>query len=320
MTEKNRFRNPHFDKRKPSIKQIIHSLKMEKKLAIAPHNFQFPNPRQLNESETEPSACWLGHSSFYLKCRGFHLITDPVWSQRCSPIPCLGPKRRQPVPYALNHFSKVHFVLISHNHYDHLDKKTVLKLHTLHPQIHWIVPIGVAKWFKKHQILNVSELAWHEEFHCTQDGESITITAVPTQHFSGRGLHDRNKSHWNGYVMTFKNLDHSKKAYFVGDTGYNPHDFKAIGEKYGPMDLSLIPIGAYRPRFFMREVHVNPEEAVMIHQEVKSKLSIGMHWKTFKLTSEKMHQPPYDLYQSLEKHGVSTRHFRVLEIGQTIQW
>lgn len=319
MNRKTRFHNPHFDKKPFSLKQIIHAFKTKKTQATVPQNFSFPNPFHPLETRT-PTACWLNHSSFHVNYKDIHLITDPIWSNRCSPSPFLGPKRKHAMSHALQDFSNVHFVLISHNHYDHLDKRTVLKLHKLAPHIQWIVPIGVAKWFHKHEIHNVSELAWHEEHHFTQEKTSVVITAVPAQHFSGRGIHDRNKTHWNGYVLTFKNDQEFRKVYFVGDTGYNSYDFKEIGRKYGPMDLSLIPIGAYHPRFFMREIHVNPEEAVLIHQEVQSKLSIGMHWKTFKLTSEKMHQPPYDLYLSLKKKGLSPRDFRVLEIGQTIQW
>lgn len=317
--KKSRFNNPHFEKKPFSLKQIIHSLKLEKKIALAPQDFVFPNLSEVHELD-RPSVSWLNHSSFHIDYHGMHLLTDPIWSKRCSPIPFLGPKRRHPIPHSLQDFSKIDFVLISHNHYDHLDKKTVLKLHSLHPRIQWIVPVGLAKWFQKHHIHHVSELGWYEELHFTQNKTSLTITAVPSQHFSGRGLLDRNKTHWNGYIVSFKDPRQPKKFYFVGDTGYNPHDFREIGKKFGPMDLSLIPIGAYHPRFFMREIHVNPEEAVFIHREVGSKLSIGMHWNTFKLTREKLQQPPYDLYLALEKHGLSTQDFRVLEIGQRIHW
>lgn len=319
MNKKTRFINPNFKKKPLSLKQIIESMKAEKRLPSPPNGFSFPNSFQKLDPES-PTACWLSHSSFHLNFKNVHLITDPIWSKRCSPVPFLGPKRQHPMTETLREFSKVHIVLISHNHYDHLDKKTVLQLHELAPHIQWIVPTGVAKWFHKHNIRNVSELAWHEGYRFTAGDSSILITAVPAQHFSGRGIHDRNKTHWNGYVVSFKNEKQSKTAYFVGDTGYNSKDFKEIGKHYGPMDLSLIPIGAYHPRFFMREIHVNPEEAIFIHQEVQSKLSIGMHWKTFKLTSEKMDQPPYDLFLCLKKYNISPNDFRVLDIGQTIHW
>ena len=216
-TKNNRFYNPHFEQKPFSLKEIASSLKKDKKIMVAPEDFAFPNVLQPQKPH-EPSASWLNHSSFHLEYEGIHFLTDPIWSNRCSPVPFAGPKRRHPVPLPLHDFSKVDFVLISHNHYDHLDKKTVLILHALHPHIHWIVPIGVAKWFHKQRITQVSELAWHEELHFTQNGTSLSIRAVPSQHFSGRGLRDRNKSHWNGYVVTFLDAPQPKKFYFVGNS------------------------------------------------------------------------------------------------------
>ncbi|MEM8727157.1 MAG: MBL fold metallo-hydrolase [Chlamydiota bacterium] len=319
MTKKTRFTNPHFEKRPLSFKQIVQSMIAERKCPSAVDHFSFPNRLQRLDPEA-PTVCWLNHSSFHLNFKEIHLITDPIWSNRCSPIPFIGPKRRHPMSEELQKFSKIHTVLISHNHYDHLDKKTVLRLHRLAPQIRWIVPTGVAEWFRKRNISNVSELARYETYRLTVGNSSLVITAVPAQHFSGRGIRDRNKTHWNGYVVSFSYEKQSKTAYFVGDTGYNRYDFKEIGKQYGPMDLSLIPIGAYHPRFLMREIHVNPEEAVFIHREVRSKFSIGMHWKTFKLTGEKMDRPPYDLYLYLKKYNISADDFRLLDIGQTVQW
>ena len=315
-TKKNRFYNPHFKPKSISAIEVVRSIKAEKNTPPPPKGFVYPNPKEPRKP-SQPTACWLNHSSFHVDYQGVHILTDPIFSKRCSPVSLIGPKRKHPIPYALKSFSTVNLVLISHNHYDHLDKKTVLELHQLHPHIQWIVPVGVARWFHKQRIHNVSELGWHSSISLQIRQTAIVVTAVPTQHFSGRGLFDRDKTLWNGYQVT---LNEQKKLYFVGDTGYNTHDFKNIGELYGPMDLSLIPIGAYYPRFFMRKIHVNPEEAVLIHQDVRSKLSIGMHWKTFKLTTEHVDQPPYDLYQALKKRRISPTQFRVLEIGQKIHW
>jgi len=314
-----RYYNPNYTKQKLSLKQVFHSIRQERRHLKPPDDFLYPNPKQPIHQEL-PSVTWLNHSSFHVACNQIHCLTDPIWSKRCSPLPFLGPKRKHALPKSIHDFNSIHFVLISHNHYDHLDRFTVCQLHCYYPQIHWIVPRGVAFWFHKLGIKNVHELSWGEQVRLKFFNIPLQVTATPAQHFSGRGLTDRNRSLWNSYVVSYDIDQRKKQLYFVGDTGYNPDDFKMIGQTYGPMDLSLIPIGAYYPRFFMKEIHVNPEEAVWIHQEVQSKLSIGMHWKTFKLTTERMDQPPYDLFQALKKYAISPNDFRVLEIGQKINW
>ena len=213
----------------------------------------------------------------------------------------------------LDGFSHIDYVIISHNHYDHLDRATIKKLHAHYPDICWVVPRGVKKWF--HRVLgtkNVLELDWWQSV----ENRDVRFTAVPAQHFSGRGLFDRNRALWMGCVVEVG----KKKFYFAGDTGYNETHFKEIGEKMGPMDLSLLPIGAYAPRKFMQGVHVNPEDSVKIHQEVKSKLSLGGHWWTFRLAVETLDRPPYDLFQALEKEGIDPLEFRVVEPGDNINW
>jgi N-acyl-phosphatidylethanolamine-hydrolysing phospholipase D len=266
---------------------------------------------------------WINHSTFLIKVENVHILTDPIWSQRCSPVSFFGPKRRHPPALALKTLPKIDYVLISHNHYDHLDKKTVLELFALYPDITWLVPLGVQSWFTKLGISKVFEHTWWESRELSNPASSlkISITAVPAQHFSGRNTKDINSTLWVGWVVEFKkDNSHSKRFYFVGDTGYNPYDFKKIGEHWQEMDLSLIPIGSYVPRKFMSPVHIEPFDAVRIHQEVKSKLSIGMHWKTFRLSDEPLNQPPYDLYLALQKEGIDPSHFLALEPGHEINW
>ena len=168
------------------------------------------------------------------------------------------------------------------------------------------------------------ELSWWESRSVTQleyPDIGLKVTAVPTQHFSGRGLFNKNKTLWVGYVIEFTtNNSELKRLYFVGDTGYNDKDFKEIGKTFKKMDLSLIPIGAYIPKKFMSPVHIGPSKAVQIHQETRSQLSLGMHWKTFHLSEEGKDQPPYDLYCELKRKKIPLKQFRTLNIGQTINW
>ncbi len=264
----------------------------------------------------KPSLTWINHDSFLIKYAGLHILTDPIWNKRCSPFPFMGPKRTHPPAMGLEELPRIDFVLISHNHYDHLEKSTVKKLFQANPEIQWIVPQGLKGWFYKQGISKVIELSWWEQCH-PPSSIPIKVTAVPAQHFSGRRLGDKNKSLWVGFIVEF---DKSKTLYFAGDTGYNPIHFKEIGNRWKNIDLSLIPIGCYIPRKFMSAIHIDPEQAVALHKEVGSKLSIGMHWKTFQLGDEKPHQPPYDLHLALQKSALDPATFRALEPGYAINW
>lgn len=280
-----------------------------------PQDFSYPNPCEV-VNVNQPQVTWVNHSTFWVQAYGKSILTDPIWNKRCSPLPFLGPKRKLTARPACESIQHLDYVIISHNHYDHLDKPTILQLVHEHPACVWIVPKGIKKWFIRVFSIpskQVIELDWWENFYA----EGLIFTATPAQHFSGRGLFDHDHTLWMGCVIEFQNR---KRLYFAGDTGYNDHDFKTIGQKFGGMDLSLLPIGAYAPRKFMQPVHVNPQEAVLIHQEVGSKLSVGGHWGTFRLSNEGLERPPYDLYCALKKADVGTNTFRILNPGQTINW
>ncbi len=264
----------------------------------------------------KPFVRWLNHDTFLVSYQGIHLLTDPIWSHRCSPLRFLGPSRLHPPGLELEALPPIDIVVISHNHYDHLDHKTVMRLFSLFPEIVWIVPQGMKKWFLKRGIKHVFELAWWEQSLLSRK-LAIKITAVPAQHWSGRTLWDTNRSLWAGWVVEF---GPHKTLYFAGDTGYNPFQFKEIGKRWRKIDLSLIPIGCYYPRKFMSSVHVNPEEAVKIHQDVKSALTIGMHWKTFRLGDELPHEPAVDLLVALKQAGLDPESFKILEPGSAINW
>ena len=312
-----RYSNPHIKniRRKPKD-FFLWSLGYfrDQPFELVPEGFSYPIPGQ-NFEEDKPWAMWIGHSTYMVRVGGRTLLTDPIWSNRCSPVPLFGPKRKQPPALQLEELPVIDYVLISHDHYDHLDRPTVEKLFERFPNILWIVPQGVKKWFEKLGIKNVVELGWWEEV----DIDSLfKVTAVPTQHFSGRHSPHLNGTLWCGYMV--ENLGVKKTLYFVGDTGYNPYDFKEIGKRFEQVDLSLIPIGSYSPRKFMGPVHIEPKDAVNIHQDVNSKLSLGMHWKTFRLSEEPMEQPPFDLYKAMKAKNLELGSFLPIHPGHKINW
>ena len=250
QSRRGRYINPHVDdiRRKPRdfflwLCGYFRDLPFE----LVPEGFSYPIPDKPFESK-KPWAMWVGHSTYLISVGDKHILTDPIWSKRCSPVPFFGPKRKHAPVIPLSHLPKIDYVLISHDHYDHLDKSTIDKLHQLYPDILWIVPQGVKKWFNNFEIKNCTELNWWEEINIDSH---FRITAVPSQHFSGRKSPDLNKTLWAGFVV--EDLLLSKTLYFVGDTGYNHVDFKKIGEKFQNIDLSLIPIGSYSPP----QVHVS---------------------------------------------------------------
>ncbi|MFQ5458778.1 MAG: MBL fold metallo-hydrolase, partial [Myxococcota bacterium] len=261
-----------------------------------------------------PTVTWVNHSTFLVSADGVNVLTDPIWSDRCSPLQWLGPKRRHPPGVAFADLPRIDHVVISHSHYDHLDLDTVKALGN-GPT--WWVPLRLAAWFEAQGITNVVELDWWASRDIARNGKSpLRFTSVPVQHFSGRTPFDRNTTLWTGWVVRIG----ERQFYFAGDTGYNAHDFTGARKRLGPMDLALIPIGAYNPRWFMRDMHVNPAEAAQIHLDLGSRLSIGMHWKTFRLTDEPSREPPYALFLALEEQGIPPGRFRVLDPGQRIAW
>lgn len=313
-----RFFNPHIEEIRRNFKDVIlwqmGFYADRTKTPHAPEGYTYPIiPPTYNAGA--PTAIWINHSTYLISVNGLNFLTDPIWSDRCSPISFFGPKRRHPPAIALNKLPKIDYVLISHDHYDHLDKASVMKLFELFPQIIWLVPLGVKNWFHRQGISNVFELSWWQEMNLN---ERIKVTAVPAQHFSGRRASKMNDTLWAGWVVSLP-VD-QKCFYFVGDTGYNPYDFKQIGAHFKKIDLSLIPIGSYVPRRFMSPVHIEPRDAVRIHKEVHSLLSLGMHWKTFRLSDEPMHQPPFDLLLAMQEEGMDPKTFLPVDPGVAINW
>lgn len=253
---------------------------------------------------------WLGHASFLIQYRGIAILTDPILSPRASPLPFAGYPRLVAMPVGIPDLPAIDYVVISHNHYDHLDINTIKALgHS--PQ--YLVPAKLGKWFTDLGIPpdRVHELDWWEN---RNDG-NITATATPSQHWSGRGVFDRFDTLWASWHVQIAD----KSFWFAGDTGYNPHQFIEIGERFGGVDLALIPIGAYHPRSFLKEQHVDPEQAIQIHKDVRAKQSIGMHWGTFQLSAEAIDEPAQLIDQARREGKISKGEFTTMAIGETRQ-
>lgn len=268
------------------------------------------DPAFLAGNRTQPTLTWVGHSTFLVQLGGLNVLTDPHFTQRASPLAFAGPARLAPPGLALRDLPPLDLVLISHDHYDHLDEGSVAWLAQHHPRAVFVVPLGLRRWLQRLRAANIVELDWWQ----AHAGHGFTVSAVPAQHFSGRGPTDRNRTLWCGFVVEIA----GKRLFFAGDTGYSK-DFADIGARFAPIDLALIPIGAYQPRSFMRPVHVDPEEAVRIHQDIGSRKSIAMHWGTFRLTTEPLDEPPQRLLAALRAAGIAPERFAVMKLGETVR-
>lgn len=269
------------------------------------HNF-------LRENRSVSTLTWLGHSCFLFQYEGLNILTDPMLGDRASPVSFLGPKRVVPPAMTVKELPDIDWIILSHDHYDHLDRGTILQIREKQKENppKYFVPLGVKKWFEQEGIHNVVELDWWES---VREGSWI-LQAVPAQHFSGRKPFIQNDTLWAGWILKHPAFSY----YFVGDTGYTP-DFKEIGKQLGPFDLATIPIGAYDPRWFMSPVHVDPEGAVQIHKDIRSKFSVAMHWGTFVLTDEDMDEPVRLLKQNLQKQGIPEHEFIASRPGEVLR-
>lgn len=248
----------------------------------------------------------INHSTFLIQVDGVNILTDPVWSRRVSPFSWIGPKRMAPPGIRFGDLPRIDVVILTHNHYDHLDiatMRTVFGAH--HPAI--VVPLGVKKFLDQHYVSGAVELDWWQRAEI----KNIGVQAVPAQHFSGRGLLDRDATLWCGYVINTG----EGNIYFAGDTGYNKEMFEKIVSTSGPFKISMLPIGAYKPEWFMSPIHVSPDEAVRMHLDVGSSVSIPMHYGTFPLADDGESEPVQDLQSAMQKHGLAEDQFIVLKAG-----
>lgn len=256
----------------------------------------------------ECAVTFVGHATFLIQLPGLNILTDPIWSDRCSPVSWAGPKRvRAPgIDFAV--LPGIDLVLLSHNHYDHLDLPTLKRLHAAYrPLI--ITTLGNKPFLADEGIDHVVELDWWQA-HEPKPGVKVTVT--PAQHFAARGFGDRFKTLWGGFALE---TPHGK-LWFAGDSGYF-NGFKAIGEKFGSFDLAFIPIGAYEPRWFMEPVHCTPAEAMLIHREVRARRSYAMHFGCFPLADDSYERPVNDFHAAHAAAGLEADEFSLPEVGAT---
>ncbi|CAF3325345.1 unnamed protein product [Rotaria socialis] len=260
---------------------------------------------------------WIGHASCLIQMDDFLFLTDPVFSDRCGIASNIGPKRFRPPALTVDDLPEnLDAIVISHNHYDHLDYPSVQSLNARYGnRLTWFCGLGGREWFLDCHVENVIELDWWDE-HQHPKKEHVTIAFCPAQHWSRRSAFDLNKTLWGGYAIWNKN----HKFYFAGDTGYthNIPIFRQIGTRYGPFDLSAIPIGAYEPRWMMESQHVSPDEAVQIHIDIQSKKSIGIHWATWALANENYLEPKEKLVKAMENKKLDVQSFSVVKHGEII--
>lgn len=261
----------------------------------------------LNNCTPPASITWVGHSTYLLRLENKHFLLDPFFSDIASPLP-IGPERFVPPGIALDKLPPIDGLVISHNHYDHLDAKAIKAFHDKE-KIIVLVPLGLKPFFTKRGYGNVRELDWQQS---TEIG-GITLTALPAVHFSGRGINDRNETLWCSWAIQTP----SRSIFFAGDTGYSPVIFKGIGQTFKSFDIAIVPIGAYDPAHVMQPVHTNPEEAIQMANDVNADLIIPSHWGTITLTDEPPWEP-IERYRAFAlKNGISDGRACIMKIGET---
>ncbi len=253
-------------------------------------------------------ATFVNHSTVLIQMDGLNILTDPVWAERIGPLPWLaGPKRHRPPGIAFDDLPHIDVVLISHNHYDHLNLPTLKRLALAHRPV-FIVPLGNKALLEAGGIAPAFDLDWWDERALSSE---VTVTAVPARHFSSRGLCDRNRTLWAGFVIQGP----SGVVYFAGDTAWGEH-IPEIRERFGPPRLALLPIGAFMPKWFMSRAHLSPAQTMRAHRELEAGTSIATHFGTFRLGDDGMFTPVEESFRAMDKQGISPVHFWVMENGQ----
>jgi len=311
------FRDPDVETGRATLRDIW-EWKREARREGKPHPPGSPTPRVAPDlvriAGAETSATFIGHSTVLLRIGGLTVMTDPVFSERASPFSFLGPKRFVPPGIALDELPPIDVVLISHGHYDHLDRTSVRHINRrFGGRTLFVVPLGVGALLRRWGISNVVELDWWE----SHSYRGLDMTLTPARHWSARSFNDRNRMLWGAFAIFAEGFS----CYFAGDSGYGAH-FGETRQRLKPrerngvlFDLALMPIGAYEPRRIMKDHHMNPEEAVLAHQDIGARRSIAIHWGCFQLTDEALDEPPKRLAEARVAAGLAVDDFVALPVG-----
>jgi N-acyl-phosphatidylethanolamine-hydrolysing phospholipase D len=315
------FRNPWPDSELPGWRDVIRVLKerlasaTEDALGRGAFPVSTPAIAYPRAGQRDFTATWIGHSTVLLQIGGLNVLTDPVFCERASPVQWLGPRRVMDPALAIDALPPLDVVLISHNHYDHLDKAAVRHLAAVNPRATWVVPLGLGAFIRGCGVRDIVELDWWQ----SADVSGLVVTGTPARHFSGRWINDRNKTLWSGFALSIRGW----RGFFAGDTAYHG-EFSEIGARCGPFDFTMMPIGAYEPRWFMRVVHMDPEEAVRVykdlvsaHVEAPQPLMLAIHWGTFRLTDEPMDEPPRRAAERWRAVGLDPERLWIARFGET---
>jgi N-acyl-phosphatidylethanolamine-hydrolysing phospholipase D len=263
---------------------------------------------ELRANGTHPTITWVGHATMLVQLDGVNILTDPIWSARSGPMG-IGPHRLVPPGLRFEDLPPIHAVIISHDHYDHLDRPTVLRLaREHHPR--FFVPLGIGTWLREQGVQDVVELDWWD----ARTYRGVTFVATPAQHGSGRTLADQNRRLWSSWAV----IGAHERFFFGGDTGYTP-GMAEIGRRLGPFDVAVLPIGGYSAFTARHPNHLSPEESVQLLEDLHGKLLVPMHWGTFALNREPYREPPDRLLAEALRRGLE-EHVAILSPGQSIPW
>ena len=309
------YKNVDPEYRRASYWARLHSLVIGATWLVSEHRVAAlplgtPDLGALRERSRGATVTWIGHSTVLVQLDGVTFVTDPTWAERSGPFSgFIGVRRYTPPGIVFDDLPPIDFVLISHDHYDHLDEPTVRRLAGKFDPL-FVVPLGIKAWLADRGITNAVELNWGE--WVTVKG--LTVVCTPAQHGSGRTALDQGRRLWSSWAVLG-----SKRFYFAGDTGYY-HHFKETGDRLGPFDLAALPIGSYTPREIAKPVHTSPEEALQAALDLRATHLLGVHWGTFALAREPYDEPPARLRAEIERRHLDPAASWILKPGETRDW
>ncbi len=309
------FRNPNADFQRPST-WTRWSFIVRRLWATSMSPRTFVAPRVANDGASCAPAVSIralpgsATATLLVQINGVNILTDPQWSERASPVSWGGPRRLSPPGLAFEDLPRIDVVLISHDHYDHLDLNTVKRLAEARDPL-FLVPLGLKAWFAENGMTRVEEMDWWQE----REYRTVKFVCVPAQHFSQRTLSDANQRLWASWAV----LSPERRLYFSGDTGYFA-GFKEAGQRLGPFDIAAIAIGAYQPPEIMKAVHLTPEEAVQAFIDLNARVLLGIHWGTFDLAEEPLDEPPQRLLADFHRRNIDASRAWIFKLGETRRW